>query len=135
MPQDRKPLKIVKAEPYFERGQRAGTKAGEKYNVRFDLSRDLTVYEVNLINVSAVDRPLGIGATGDSLPDNVMMAWRTTIEEVAEARDEIKAFLEEIESRGLAAEREAEEKADRETADRDTEEARRKAVADSINWD
>jgi len=111
MPQDPKPLKIVKAEPHFESGQRQDA---EKYNVRFVLSRELTRYEVNLINACAFDRPLGIGATNDSLPDNVMMAWRTTIEAVAESRDEIRAFLERIESEGLAAERAAQEKAHRE---------------------
>lgn len=130
---DREPLKIVKAEVHLENGQRSNP--GDKYNVRFNLSRDLTTHEVNLINASAFDRPLGIGATNDSLPNNVMMAWRTTIEQVAEARDEIKAFLERVESEGLTAEREAQEKADRDAAARDTEAERRKSVADSINWD
>jgi hypothetical protein len=130
MPGEREPLRIIKAEPHYAEGQ---SLQSDTYSVYLTLNRSLTLHEETLINAVKVPRPLGIGVADSKLP-KTMIIWKTTIEQVAAARDEIKAFLSQVESEGLAAELEATDKADKAAAAADAEVKRRQAIADSIDW-
>lgn len=132
MPGEREPLKIIGTESRNAEGQPPNS---ETYSVYLTLNRSLTPHERNLINAGAVTRPLGIGGADPSKLPLTLLIWNTTIEHVAAARDEIKAFLSQVESEGLAAEREAQAKADQAAAAANAEAKRRQAIADSIDWD
>ncbi len=131
MPSDREPLKILKTEVYNTRDQRTNA---ENYTVHLALNRSLTQFERDVINTGVVDRPLGIGgANPETLPRTLRIS-DTTIEQVADARDDILAFVAAIETAARTVELAAEEKAERAATAVATEAKRRKAIADSIDW-
>lgn len=131
MPDQREPLKIIRTESRNAEGQPA---TAEKYSVYLTLNRSLTKYERDVINTLAVDRPLGIGGANPSTLPRTLLITGTTIEQVAGARDEIKAFVVAVESEGRKAELDAQGKADAVAAATDAESKRRQAIADSIDW-
>ncbi|GAB7071800.1 hypothetical protein JCM12141A_60890 [Mycolicibacterium hodleri] len=128
------PLKIVGTEAHTPEGRRYDS---EKYTVRLTLNRQLTDFERQWINTTAYQtgaRPLGIsGANPQTLPRTLMIS-DTTLEEVAAARDDIKAFVAAVETNGHEAERQALDEADAYVNAARAEEIRRKAIADSIDW-
>lgn len=131
MPSDLEPLRILKAEVYTARDQQPNA---ETYTVHLALNRDLTHYERNVINTSFVDRPLGIGgADPRSLPRTLMIS-NTTMEQVAEARDDILAFVAAVESAGRVEELAAKDKKQKAREALDAEAKRRKKIAESIDW-
>ncbi|SHV74076.1 hypothetical protein [Mycobacteroides abscessus] len=131
MPSDREPLRILKAEVYSTREQRPDA---ETYTVHLALNRALTQYERDVINTSLVDRPLGIGGANPSSLPRTLRISDTTMERVAEARDDILAFVDAVQSAGRVAELAAEEKKQKAQEALDAEAQRRKEIADSIDW-
>ncbi|SLI19250.1 Uncharacterised protein [Mycobacteroides abscessus subsp. abscessus] len=131
MSSDLEPLRILKAEVYDTRDQQPNA---ETYTVHLALNRGLTHYEREVINTSFVDRPLGIGgADPRSLPRTLRIS-DTTMEQVAEARDDILAFVDAVQSAGRVAELAAAEKKQKAREALDAEAKRRKEIADSIDW-
>lgn len=131
MPSDREPLKILKAEVYTTRDQRPDA---ETYIVHLALNRALTQFERDVINSGVVDRPLGIGGADPSSLPRTLRISGTTMEQVAEARDDIVAFVDAVQSAGHIAELAAEEKKQKAREAIDAEAKRRKEIADSIDW-
>jgi hypothetical protein len=132
---DREPLKIIGTEAHTPEGRGYDS---EKYTVRLTINRQLTDYESNWINTTAYStgaRPLGIGGADPKRLPRTLMISDTTLEEVAAARDDIKAFVAAVEANGREAEQQAQLKEDEETAAADVEARRRKAIADSIDWE
>jgi hypothetical protein len=132
MPEHRVPLRIIKAEARKPEGRGLDS---DRFSVYLTLNRSLTTYERNWINKVAEARPLGIGGANPKTLPKTMLITNTTIEQVADARDAIKAFVASVESNGREAELEALDKADRDAAAAATEAQRRQAIADSIDWD
>lgn len=125
------PLKIIKTQSRDPEGHSPNS---DTYTVYLTLNRSLTTYERDLINSGTVTRPLGIGGADPSNLPKTLLISRTTIEQVAAASDEIKEFLALLDSEGMAAQLEAQNKADQKAAS-NAEAQRRQAIADKINWD
>lgn len=130
----RAPLKIesTTAQDPKSQAQEQPRDAKDKYTVTFRLSRPLTEQEQHIVEYREVKIPLGLDT--DRQRFAALYAYNTTIEEVVEAADAIKAAIAEVEAAGLAAEQAAQVKQDQLNAERAVERKRRDGIAESIDW-
>jgi hypothetical protein len=99
------------------------------YLVILRLSRPMSVSERRVVEGNVAGNPLGVSTNPNE--HAALYVHDTTIEQVAEARDELKALVQRMESEGAQYEQTAKQS----NIDRTEEKQRRREIAASIDWD